>query len=152
MYGDLLVVVSGDRWIRVRGLVDDIKAVTAGTWLRDMTPTESSAVEFATLIVYTTAALAGNSTNAGSATLFTLLLVSVSLLGLSNGLAKTFHMHGCVVRVVGLPKSYARRLDLVEELIRESGRRDWAIGLGMIVPESAVKTEREVMEARLFRL
>lgn len=34
------------------------------------------------------------------------------------------------------PKAYARRLVMVEELIKESGRDDWAIGMGMIVPSA----------------
>ena len=33
---DLLVLVSQDRWIRMRGLVRDVKMVTAGRWLREM--------------------------------------------------------------------------------------------------------------------
>ncbi len=33
--GDLLVVLSQDRWIRLQGNISDVKRVTAGQWLRD---------------------------------------------------------------------------------------------------------------------
>ena len=49
--GDLLVLVSQDRWIRIQGLVTDLKAVTSGQWLREATSLESSFVNFATLLV-----------------------------------------------------------------------------------------------------
>jgi hypothetical protein len=127
--------------------VDDLKAVTSGKWLRNQTSIESFVVGCSTLIVYATAALAGNATKTGSITLLSLLLVSVSLLGLSNELARSFHMHGCVLTVNGDPKKYERRLDLANQLINESGRRDWAIGLGMIVPGFGEKNEKET-EAR----
>ena len=66
--GDLLIIVSQDRWIRMRGMVDDLKVVTAGQWLREMTTLESFVVSFATLLVYGSAALAGNaSTKIGRA-------------------------------------------------------------------------------------
>ncbi|KAF8536102.1 hypothetical protein BDD12DRAFT_749597 [Trichophaea hybrida] len=153
VYGDLLVLLSEDRWIRVRGLVDDLKAVTSGKWLRNTTAPESFAVAVSTLIVYATAALAGNASKIGSITLLTLLLASVSLLGLSNELARTFHMHGRVLKVVGPPKPYVRRLDLAEELIKESKRKDWAIGLGMIIPETQKNTDGSIVsDTRIVQL
>ncbi|PBK83014.1 hypothetical protein ARMGADRAFT_870186, partial [Armillaria gallica] len=33
--GDLLIVLSQDRWIRLQGDISDVKRVTAGQWLRD---------------------------------------------------------------------------------------------------------------------
>ncbi|KAK0219478.1 hypothetical protein EDD85DRAFT_961214 [Armillaria nabsnona] len=33
--GDLLVVLSQDRWIRLQGDISDVKRVMAGQWLRD---------------------------------------------------------------------------------------------------------------------
>ena len=47
--GDLLVLLSQDRWVRIQGLVDDLKAIASGQWLRDMTFIESCLVNFATL-------------------------------------------------------------------------------------------------------
>lgn len=33
--GDLLILLSQDRWVRMKGSVDDLKAVTSGAWLRE---------------------------------------------------------------------------------------------------------------------
>src|SRR6202011_327668 len=82
--GDLLVLLSQDRWIRIQGLVDDLKAVTAGQWLRDETPVESFCVGFATLLVYASAVLAGNASTVGNLLLACLMLISVGMLGLCN--------------------------------------------------------------------
>ncbi|KAG8830440.1 hypothetical protein FRC18_008080 [Serendipita sp. 400] len=130
--GDLLILLSQDRWVRMRGAVDDLKAVTAGQWLRDETAIEGFLSATATLIVFTTAALSGNATTIGSLLLASLLLISAALLGLCNSLAKRLQMFGRIVRASGEPRAYKRRLDLAKELIQESGRDDWAIGLGMI--------------------
>ena len=46
--GDLLILLSQDRWIRLQGPVDALKAVTAGQWLRDTTFWESSLTAIAT--------------------------------------------------------------------------------------------------------
>lgn len=43
-------------------------------------------------------------------------------------------MFGRVVQVDGKPKHYVRRLDMVKKLIAESGRDDWAIQMGLVVP------------------
>lgn len=123
MKGDLLVLLSQDRWIRIHGLVDDLKAVTAGQWLREMTFFQSSVVGGATLVVYTAAALARNASQAGQLVLLMLLLSSVGLLASSNSFVKTLHMHGQVVSPVGKPIPYARRRDLADELIKYSGRK-----------------------------
>ena len=42
MKGDLLVLLSQDRWVRIRGLVDDIKPIVSGAWLRDATTLEKT--------------------------------------------------------------------------------------------------------------
>ena len=39
--GDVLIILSQDRWIRMRGAVNDLKKVTSGQWLRDKTQFES---------------------------------------------------------------------------------------------------------------
>ncbi|RPA79942.1 hypothetical protein BJ508DRAFT_227030 [Ascobolus immersus RN42] len=150
--GKLLVLLSQDRWILMLGDVDDLKAVTAGQWLRDPTSMERFLTAFGTLLVFATAVLAGNSTNMGAILIVLLMLFSVALLGLSNSFAKDFHIHGCRVRPVGEPKRYARRLHLAEELIKEEagGKRDWAVQLGLVLPEkkktadATVSVEEEV--------
>ncbi|KAG8810088.1 hypothetical protein FRC17_003105 [Serendipita sp. 399] len=130
--GDLLVLLNQDRWIRIRGLVDDLKTVTSGQWLRDETMVEGFMSSTATLLVFMTAGLAGNASPIGCLLLACLLLTSAGLLGLCNSLTKKLQMFGRVVQTSGEPVAYRRRLDLAEELIKESGRDDWAIGLGMI--------------------
>ena len=130
--GDLLVLVSQDRWFRIRGLVDDLKAVTSGQWLREMSGPEEFAVSLATVLVFVAAALATNVSTEGSLIILCLLLVSAGILGLCNSMATRLHMHGRIMRVEGRMKKYFRRTDLVDELVRESKRRDWAERLGMV--------------------
>ncbi|KAF8509244.1 hypothetical protein JB92DRAFT_2792396 [Gautieria morchelliformis] len=140
--GDLLVTLSQDRWVRMRGLVDDLKAVTAGQWLRDETTVEGFATGFATLLVYVSAAVASNASTVGNLLIGCLLLISVALLGLCNSLTKNLRMFNRVVFTTGGPTQYTRRLDLAEEMIRASGREDWAIAMGLILSpvNSAQKT------------
>ncbi|KAF9250650.1 hypothetical protein DTO013E5_3097 [Penicillium roqueforti] len=131
--GDLLILLTQDRWIRLRGTVDDLKAVTSGQWLRDKTLLDELLITFSTLMVYLSAVISGNSSIMGSLCLLCLMLVSAGLLELCTGLSKGFRMYGRMLKVVGKPTPYTRRLDLAEELIQETGRDDWAIGLGMIL-------------------
>ena len=143
--GDLLILLSQDRWVRMRGLVDDLKAVTSGQWLRDTNGIEEFAITSSTMLIYLAAALANNSSSAGNLILLLLLLVSAALLELINGLAKGSTMYGRVVRTSGQPVLYNRRLDLVHQLIKESGRDDWALGLGMIARSSENGGKRAVL-------
>ncbi|PBK68182.1 hypothetical protein ARMSODRAFT_976041 [Armillaria solidipes] len=126
-----------DRWVRLTGLVDHLKTVTAGHWLRDQTSEESFAVGFATLLVYASAALAGNASTVGSLHIACLLLCSAALLSLCNSSTECLQMFGCVVRRKGDCKDYARRLDMVKDLVRESRRGDWALAMGLIKRDEA---------------
>ncbi|KAF3219299.1 hypothetical protein TWF106_007140 [Orbilia oligospora] len=130
--GDLLILLSQDRWVRMKGLVNDLKAVTSGQWLRRERPVESWFTAIATVSVYLVAALAGNVEQFGKILLLCLFIGSAGLLAIANTCTKQLHMHGCVLSVVGEPTPYARRRDLTDQLIVESGRDDWAIGMGMI--------------------
>ena len=132
--GDLMILVSQDRWLRMQGLVDDIKSVTAGQWLREISNFESFLVSFSTLLVCISAAFAGNASTLGSILVAFLLLVSAALLGLANISTTKLTMFGNIVRVDGKPKQYGRRLNMVHELLVEHPNENWAIGLGMIVP------------------
>ncbi|KAL4924041.1 uncharacterized protein BDV17DRAFT_275473 [Aspergillus undulatus] len=142
--GDLLVLLSGDCWIRIRGLVDDLKAVTAGQWMRDRTVGEDMVSAFATLLTYVSAVLVCNISKVGQVLLLGLLIVSAGLLFVANAATKTMHMNGRTLRAVGEPKKYFRRRDLADELIKETGRADWARKLGLIVGET--KREDEEVE------
>lgn len=130
--GDLLVLLSQDRWVRLQGPVDALKAVTSGQWLRNMTFWESSLTAMATLMIYINAAVSVNASQAGQIIILALFLLSVGLVAVGNEQQKSLYMHGCKVEVEGKPKKYARRLDLANELIEYTGRDDWAIRLGMI--------------------
>ncbi|KAH6909353.1 hypothetical protein BKA70DRAFT_1278275 [Coprinopsis sp. MPI-PUGE-AT-0042] len=133
--GDLLVLLSQDRWVRIQGTVDDLKVVTAGQWLRDEETVESFFTAFATLLVYTAAALVPNTSNLAALILILLTLSSAGLLGLSNSLTKDLTMFGRTLRVSQTPKQYPRRLVMAEELIAESQRRDWAVRMGLVLPD-----------------
>ncbi|KAH7065561.1 hypothetical protein B0J12DRAFT_723527 [Macrophomina phaseolina] len=134
--GDLLILLSQDRWIRMKGLVDDLKAVTSGQWLRDPTNVESWVTAFATIIVYLDAALASNVTQAGKILLLALLIGSVGLLAIANASTDQLQMRGCVVKVQGERKAYDRRLDLIRELMDETEKHDWATRMGVYVPDA----------------
>ncbi|KAK0222408.1 hypothetical protein IW262DRAFT_978894 [Armillaria fumosa] len=137
MQGDLFILLCHDRWIRLQGAVDDLKAVASGQWLRDMTAMESLAVTFATMLVYTSAALAFNASTAGSMLIASLLLSTVALLTLCNSSTRCLQICDRVIGTVGAPKKYERRLALALQLIAEAGGRDdWAIGMGLVLPKS----------------
>lgn len=135
--GDLLVLLSQYRWVRLRGPVDAFKAATSGQFLVDMNFFEESLTALATLLVYLSAALASNATQVGKVLFLTLLPISVDLLAISNHQSKSLHMHGTVLKPNPEPKAFERRLDLAKQLVREPKRDDWAVGLGMIRPEDA---------------
>lgn len=141
--GDLLILLSQDRWIRMKGYVDHLKAVTSGQWLRDETTLESRITAIATVIVYLGAALATNIQEFGKILLLALLIGSVGLLGVANTSTDKLQMHGHLIKVVGQPKLYKRRLDLAMELIAETKRDDWAVRMGMIIKDNpSTDTER----------
>ncbi|KAL2828451.1 hypothetical protein BDW59DRAFT_170946 [Aspergillus cavernicola] len=130
--GDLLVLLSGDCWIRIQGAVDDLKAITAGQWMHDRTVGEDVVSAFATLLVYISAVLVCNISKVGQVLLLSLLIASVGLLFLANATTTTMQMNGRKIRVAGTSKRYHRRREMADELIRETGRADWAMRLGMI--------------------
>ncbi|KAB8255645.1 hypothetical protein BDV32DRAFT_154057 [Aspergillus pseudonomiae] len=135
--GDLLVLLSQDRWVRITGYVDDLKAVTSGEWLRDMTWVESAISGFTTLLVYLNVALLSNAKLSGQVMLLLLFVGTAGLLGLVNMFRQGLQMHANLVTVDGARRQYRRRLDLAEALIKETGRDDWAVRLGMINPSQA---------------
>ncbi|PGH31880.1 hypothetical protein GX50_05315 [[Emmonsia] crescens] len=134
--GDLLILLSQDRWIRLQGAVDDLKAVTSGQWLRDCSFAEDSVTAFATLLVYTDVALVSNVSKPGQILILALFVFSTALLASTNAMTSELHMHGRRISTTGKSKKYVRRLDLAHELIRETKREDWALRLGMIVRQS----------------
>ncbi|KAK0451151.1 uncharacterized protein EV420DRAFT_1482560 [Desarmillaria tabescens] len=143
--GDLLVVLSQDRWFGCRGSYLMSNGWTAGQWLRDQDRLESFAEGIATLLVYAAAALAGNASTVGSLLIALLLLCSVALLALCNSFTRRLQMYDCIVQEdKTLRRRYDRRLDMVKDLIAEeikhaSGQDDhesdpgeWAVSMGLI--------------------
>ncbi|KAK0190133.1 hypothetical protein F5146DRAFT_1122490 [Armillaria mellea] len=133
--GDLLILLSQDRWVRLQGSINDLKAVTAGQWLRDLSATENFTVMFATTVVYAAAILAFNASTVGSVLIGGLPLWSVALLTLSNSLTRCFQMYNCIVQMDGNPVRYGRRLEMANKLVDESKREDWAVGMGLVLPK-----------------
>ena len=131
--GDLLVLMSQDRWVRMQGSVNSLKAVTSGQWLREQTFVESSLSAVATVLVYVDAALASNVSDSGKMILLVLLICSAGLLAIANECTDSLYMHGNKVEVRGSRKSYGRRLDMVDDLLTEDNpsRVEWAMRLGM---------------------
>ncbi|KAK0451149.1 uncharacterized protein EV420DRAFT_1337733 [Desarmillaria tabescens] len=133
--GDLLILLSQDRWVRLRGTVEDLKAVTAGQWLRDLTATESFAVTCATMLIYVSAVLAFNASTVGCLLIAGLLLSTVALLTLCNSSTQCLQMCDRIVRRVRISDKYPRRRVMADQLVAETGRKDWAVGMGLILPD-----------------
>ena len=134
--GDLIVLLSQDRWIRLRGMVDHLKCVTSGQWLREMTFIEGSFTALATMLVYLDAALASNVDQSGKIILLVVLIGSVGLLAVANQTTMELQMKGYIIRRDGPRKSYERRRHMADELVKEHGRNDFAVLMGMIVLEA----------------
>ena len=141
--GDLLILLSQDRWVRMRGAVDHLKAVTSGQWLREMSFVESSFAALATVLVYLDAALASNVSQVGKVLLIVLLIGSAGLLAIANKTTHTLQMRGNLITVNGPRKSYHRRLEMAHQLIQETERKDWALSLGLITSKSCSEAKSE---------
>ncbi|TKA69647.1 hypothetical protein B0A55_08118 [Friedmanniomyces simplex] len=133
--GDLLILLSQDRWVRMRGAVDDLKAVTSGQWLRHPTSLEMTLTSIGTFLVYLAAIFLANASQQGKVIVLILMIVNVGIVMMANANMKNLRTKGKLLRVMGPPKAYQRRLDLAHELIEETGRRDWALRMGMVQPE-----------------
>lgn len=136
--GDLLILLTQDRWVRMKGYVDDLKAVTSGQWLQDENTWEGWVNAFAIIMVYLDTALSTNVQQFGKILLLLLLIGSVGLLALANLTTKKMQMHGRLLEV-GERKSYARRLDMATEMIKLHKRSDWAKQMGLIPNEEVSK-------------
>jgi len=134
--GDLFILLSYDRWVRIRGEVDDLKAVTSGRWLRRPTAFEDVMSGGATLLAYAAPTMAANATLEGQIIIAILLLGNAAALATANYLTTALRMKGRVLQVYGPRKAYERRSVLAGELIAVSGRKDWTIAMGLIPGES----------------
>ncbi|KAK0472533.1 hypothetical protein IW261DRAFT_1611603 [Armillaria novae-zelandiae] len=112
--GDLLILLSQDRWVRLRGLVDDIKAVTAGQWLREAVGTRELCYCWGACL-----------------SLAYCFAPSLSWVFATPRL-ECLQMYDRVVRTHEEPKKYNRRLEMAADLIIETGKKDWAIAMGLV--------------------
>lgn len=152
--GDLLILLSEDRWIRMRGLVDDLKAVTSGSWLSATPPRyycRSLVYDFldwtSRLLVYVASIVLANAPDADKILVVTYAVLSHAALALYNTApaAQSLNMNGRQVNVPFHPNSvqrYSRRLAMARELIKEMGRSDFALKLGMINVDEVDSTGR----------
>jgi hypothetical protein len=141
--GDLLVLLAQDKWVRLRGAVDDLKAVTAGTWLRDATPLEGFLEGMGKTAVYVPAGLVQNSTQMGQLALAGLLIVSAGALAVLNAGKSSLEMGGRRVRVVGR-REFERRTEMVESLVEEVGDTGgWVGKLGLLGKKGSDGVARE---------
>ncbi|KKY22662.1 hypothetical protein UCRPC4_g03162 [Phaeomoniella chlamydospora] len=145
--GDLLILLSEDGWIRLKGAVDDLKAVTSGSWLsrRPPQPWLFDLMDWtARLLPYIAMITLSSTTNYGKSLIIVSLLLAHASIALSNSRTKELNMNNRIIKISEQPgsvKQYSRRLDMAEHLIKETGRSDFAVRLGLINPDQAVKTE-----------
>jgi hypothetical protein len=107
----LHIVLSQDRWIRMQGLVDDLKAATSRQWLRNERTIEGWFTAIATVVVYLAAALASNISPFGKVLFLCQFTGSAGFLAIENKTTDGFSMHDCHIQVEGKRKAYERRLD-----------------------------------------
>ncbi|GJE91586.1 hypothetical protein PsYK624_077360 [Phanerochaete sordida] len=142
VHGDLMILCSQDRWIRMHGLVDDLKEVTAGQWLKEMTSLDAVLAQTATLLVFASFVFAWQSSVIGSALTAGLLVVSSALLGLCNSTTTKLRMFDCVASVVS-DTPYARRRDMAKDMKEKTqglpgyGDDKWIYGLGLMTAPAA---------------
>jgi len=136
--GDLLVLLSEDRWIRLKGPVDDLKAVTSGSWLIKATPFQSWLDWVGRALPYAAAIILVNADDRAKLALVACVLSTHGLVSWQNRACKQLVINGRTVRLMeggDRVKRYKRRLDMADELIKETGRDDWAIKLGVVNAE-----------------
>ena len=133
--GDLFVLLSYDRWVRIQGEVDDLKAVTSGRWLHRPTVLQDAISGCSKLLAYAAPTVVFNATHRGQTAVVVLLLLNAAILAASNRLTNSLHMKERILRTNCQAKAYKSRRVLANELIADSGRTDWAIGMGLIPNE-----------------
>lgn len=90
-----------------------------------------------------TTALVSNAIRIGQVLIITLWAGSVGLLAVTESTTDSFVIHGHLLKATGRPHKYKKRLDVANELIEETGRNGWAIGVGMIPKPTTTSTTAE---------
>ncbi|KAK6511736.1 hypothetical protein TWF481_000642 [Arthrobotrys musiformis] len=139
----LLIILSQDRWFKVTGSWADLEKATITQWLREQNNIEGLITGFATVIVYLAAVLVTNADQLSKILLICQLVASAGLLGICNRATRELTMHRgqlCVREESPAMPTGEQNLDIdatVDELIRESGRSDWAVKMGLLPPPGA---------------
>ncbi|KAK0229173.1 hypothetical protein EDD85DRAFT_851891 [Armillaria nabsnona] len=107
---DLLIRLSQDRWIRLRGVEADLRTVVACQGLRVQSGMEGCAVSFGTISVYLAVALSPNISPVGSLVIICLVFFSSIFMALYNSLTSCLQTLNRVVRVEGKPTRYEERI------------------------------------------
>lgn len=129
---DLLVLLSQDRWVRLRGMLDDLKVVALPQW-REKSAMEGLAVFLARLLVYAAVALCSIASTTGILIIASLLLCSSAILGLCNVLTQCLQVFDCVVYMEREPEKYSETDTAIIEMMDKIGTHDWATGMGFLV-------------------
>ena len=143
--GDLLIRLSEDEddWIRLKGAADDLKAVTSGKWLshRPRHPQLVDAMDWtARMLVYVAVVVLANACDRAKVVMVVSSLLANGWMAMANALSKELVVDERVVKISEQPRSvkeYSSQRGLAEALVREAGRKDFAVSLGMINPEQA---------------
>ena len=130
--------------------MDDLKAVTSGSWLRLETGVQDLLSQLSCLLVWLSVLMALAATDSEKVVLVVMVLVKHVMVAWSARSSKLVKngvmMQGRKISVDeskgenGLVK-YARRLEMAEELIKEFDRRDWAEQMGMVKPKDGKPRE-----------
>lgn len=99
------------------------------------------------MLVYTAVVALASASGLEKVLLVGTVLASHLLLMYETSSAETLVMHGRTVKVSDdkdSVKKYGRRLEMADELVKEMGRSDFAVRLGMINPEQAKRSRTEV--------
>ncbi|KAK2756193.1 hypothetical protein FQN54_005601 [Arachnomyces sp. PD_36] len=139
--GDLLVRLSEDSYIRLTGSPEDLSAVTQGSWLsrRPENPTLVQAIDFVSqILVFVAIPMFAQINNEARLELARSMIMGHGTLLLNNYLNKQLVMNQRTVKMsekLGSVKKYDGQREMAQDLIKETGRSDFALNLDMISPE-----------------
>lgn len=138
---DLLVLLSQDRWVRIQGMTDDVKVVTSGQWQRSPTAVEDMIYTLISFAVHLAAGFMFAASHEGRLLFFILMISNSVLLKVGTALTDRLVLYDRDIQIKGARKSYGRRLDMAEELIKETGRDDWCEKMGIVLTKNSKDTQ-----------
>ncbi|QIX00686.1 hypothetical protein AMS68_006203 [Peltaster fructicola] len=145
---DILVLLSQDRWIRLQGMTDDMKATLSGEWLRQPTFSQRLAMTASTMLAYLNVAVVAGASTEGQIALLVLLVLNTILVEIAFELADQLWLNGRCFTVIGR-KQYERRLHMADDLVREIGKDEWCEKMGIILNKNSSATGRSTGAAHM---